>query len=354
MSAAARGRVTAVGPGRVNLIGDHTDTTGGLVLPMAIDLATTVTGTPGGDRVELRSADEPEPAVVPLDVADPAAVEPAWARYVAGVVAELRPTTGFTGEVTTTLPVGAGLSSSAALGVVVVLALGADPDPLTLARLAQRAEQRASGVPCGIMDQLASAAGRAGHALLIDCHALTVDAVALPDDVEIRVVHSGEVRRLAGSAYAERRAQVEAAEALVGPLRRLTDVHDLHGIGDEVLRARARHVVTENTRVRAVADALTAGDAPTAGRAMVASHASLRDDFEVWTAEIDAMVDIARAESGVLGARMTGGGFGGSIVILTRAGRAGSVAAAVARKARGQLFLDAVALVPASGGGARG
>lgn len=313
-------RVTAVAPGRVNLIGDHTDTTGGLVLPMAIDRATTVTGTIGGDRVVLRSADQAEPAVVPLDVTDPAGREPAWARYIAGVVAELRPATGFTGEVTTTLPVGAGLSSSAALGVAVALALGADAEPLGLARLAQRAEQRASGVPCGIMDQLASAAGRAGHALLIDCHALTVDPVSLPGDVEVRVVHSGEVRRLAASAYAERRAQVEAVEQLVGPLRRVTDITDLDDIADPVLRARGRHVVTENARVRDVVAALAEGDAATVGRAMAASHASLRGDFDVSTPKLDALVERLSATPGVLGARLTGAGFGGCAVALTRPG----------------------------------
>ena len=151
--------VLALGPGRVNLIGDHTDYVGGLVLPMAIDLGTTVRGQRGGDRVVLTSDAEPHPAVVALDVADPTAVVPAWARYVAGVVAELRPDAGFTGTVSTTLPVGAGLSSSAALEVAVALALGFEGESLALAQLTQHAEQQASGVPCGIMDQLASAAG---------------------------------------------------------------------------------------------------------------------------------------------------------------------------------------------------
>ncbi|MCU1351668.1 MAG: Galactokinase, partial [Acidimicrobiales bacterium] len=255
-AAEARAAVTAVGPGRVNLIGDHTDTTGGLVLPMAIDLATTVTGRTGGDAVILRSADEPEPAVVQLDVTDPSTLDPPWARYVAGVVAELRPRQGFVGEVSTTLPIGAGLSSSAALEVAVALALGFDGSPLALAAACQRAEQRASGVPCGIMDQLASAAGLVGHALLIDCHALTVEPVALPAGVEVVVVHSGEARALAGSAYAERRAACEAAEAVVGPLRLVHEPAALDRIEDPVLRRRARHVVGENARVRAFAGAL--------------------------------------------------------------------------------------------------
>ena len=151
-------QIATFAPGRVNLMGDHTDTTGGLVLPMAIDLGTTVVGTRGGERVELRSDAEHEPAIVGLDGSQPPDA-PAWAAYVAGVVAEVAPQQGLRGHVTTTLPVGAGLSSSASLELAVALALGAEPDPRALALLGQRAEQAASGVPCGIMDQLTSAAG---------------------------------------------------------------------------------------------------------------------------------------------------------------------------------------------------
>lgn len=320
MTEAVSTEVVAVAPGRVNLIGDHTDTTGGLVFPMAIDLATTVRGTRGGEVVRLRSADEEAEAVVPLDVEDPAAAKPGWARYIAGVVGELRPSAGFTGTVTTSLPVGAGLSSSAALEVAVALALGFEGTPLELAQLTQRAEQRASGVPCGIMDQLASASGVADHALLIDCHALTVTPTPLPRDAEIRVIHSGEPRTLAGSAYAERRAAVEAAEAVLGPLRLLTSVDDVEPLDDEVLRRRARHVVTENARVRLFADALADGDLPAAGMLMVASHRSLRDDFEVSTQGLDRLVERLIATDGVHGARLTGAGFGGCVVAVTDPG----------------------------------
>lgn len=313
------GRVVAVAPGRVNLIGDHTDTTGGWVLPLAIDRATTVEGRRGGPVVRLRSDTEAEPAVVPLDVDDPATVEPAWARYVAGVVAELRPEQGFVGEVRTTLPVGAGLSSSAALEVAVALALGADGPPLEVARLAQRAEHRASGVPCGIMDQLTSVAGVAGHALLVDCTELTVAPVPVPDDVEVVVVHSGQERTLAGSAYAERRARCEAAEAVVGPLR-AAGLGDLDALTDPETRARARHVVSENARVRAAAAAVADGDVVEVGRLMVESHASLRDDFAVSTPALDALVGRLLATPGVLGARLTGAGFGGCAVALARPG----------------------------------
>lgn len=312
--------VVAIGPGRVNLIGDHTDTTGGLVLPMAIDLCTVVRGRPGGDLVVLASQDEPEPAIVPLDVIDPSTMEPAWARYVAGVVAELRPAVGFTGTVTSTLPSGAGLSSSAALEVAIALALGFEGTPLALAQLTQRAEHVASGVPCGIMDQLSSAAGVRDHALLIDCHDFTVTPVPLPADLEVRVVHSGTPRRLAGSAYAERRAAAEAAQKILGPLRLLTDTGAAEGLSDPVLRRRARHVISENARVRDFSAALTAGDLAAAGRLMAESHTSLRDDFEVSTPVLDQLAERLSAVPGVHGARLTGAGFGGCVVALTDPG----------------------------------
>lgn len=310
--------VVAHAPGRVNLIGDHTDYTGGLVLPMAINLGTVVSGRRGGDRVVLRSSEEPEPAVVPLDVTDASAV-PGWGRYVAGVVAELRPERGLVGEVSTTLPVGAGLSSSAALEVAVALALGFTGDAVGLAQCCQRAEQRASGVPCGIMDQLASAAGVEGHALLIDCHELRTEAVPLPDEAAVVVVHSGEPRGLAGTAYADRRAECEAAEAEIGPLRKATPA-DVGALADPVLRRRARHVVGENARVRDFAAALAGGDLRTAGDLMRASHASLRDDFAVSTSGLDALAERLVRTPGVYGARLTGAGFGGCVVALAEPG----------------------------------
>jgi galactokinase len=311
--------VRAWAPGRVNLIGDHTDHTGGLVLPMTIDLGTTVTGERGGDAVTLHSASQPDAAVVPLDVDDPAAVSPGWARYVAGVVAELRPSAGFTGEVATRLPIGAGLSSSASLEVAIAVAIGFEGSAIELAQLCQRAEQRASGVPCGIMDQLASAAGVDGHALRIDCTSLDVQLVRLPDDVDVVVVDSGQPRALATSAYAERAAACQAAQGVIGPLAAAT-LADLEQIDDEIVRRRARHVVTENQRVDAFAAALTAGDRSRLGAAMAASHASLRDDFEVSTPVLDALVQELAATDGVIGARLTGAGFGGCVVALVEPG----------------------------------
>jgi galactokinase len=316
----------------VNLIGDHTDYTGGLVLPMAIDRWTTVTGTPTDDGlVHLTSDTEPEPAVVPVGIDDPAAVTPAWARYVAGVVAEVRPARGFRGTVSSTVPKGSGLSSSAALELAVALAVGAPGTPAEVARLCQAAEQRASGVPCGIMDQLTSAAGVDGHALLIDCYDLTVTPVPVPGDAEVVVVHSGQERALADSAYADRVAACAAAEREIGPLR-LASPADTDRIGDPMVRRRARHVISENARVRAFAAALAADDLAEAGRLMLASHESLRGDYEVSTAVLDALVERLCAVPGVFGARLTGAGFGGCAVALTAPGalREGWVVRAVA------------------------
>lgn len=310
-------RVRAHAPGRVNLIGDHTDYMGGLVLPMAVQMGTTVTAVRGGDRLELTSAQVPGELSVPLPVTDPAAVEPPWGRYVAGVAAELGTRTGLVGSVDSDLPLGSGLSSSAALEVATALALGDRGDALELARRCQRAEQRATGVPCGIMDQLASAAGVAGHALLIDCATLAVTPVPVPPDARFWVVHSGQERALVGSAYADRRAECERAAATVGPLPS-ADLDAIERLGDPTVRARARHVRTECDRVTAFAAALDAGGLTAAGELMRDSHRSLRDDFEVSTPALDRLVDELCSRDGVFGARLTGAGFGGCVVALCR------------------------------------
>ena len=305
-------------PGRVNLIGDHTDYTGGLVMPMAIDRYTEIKGTRGGDRVRLTSYDEPDPVDLPLDVDDPQHAEPAWAKYVAGVVAEMHPTEGFTGHVSTDIPIGAGLSSSHALQVAVAMALGHRGSIIELAQLTQRAENRSSGVPTGIMDQLSIAAGVKGHALMIDCGALTVQPVPVPDDLEV-VVQFIAHRTLVGSAYADRVAECAAAEALIGPLRDATPAQ-ARAIDDPVLRMRAMHVTAENQRVRDFAAALAAGDLVEAGRLVKDGHESLRLLYDTSTPVMDAAVERLNATPGVYGARMTGGGFGGCVVALTEPG----------------------------------
>jgi galactokinase len=316
--------VEAYAPGRVNLIGDHTDTTGGLVLPMAIDLGTTIVARRGHGRVVLASGDEEGIAEVELDVADPATIEPRWARYVAGVVAELRPSEGFVGEVRSSLPVGRGLSSSAALEACVALALlgpaaAASADRRALAQTCQRAEQPASGVPCGVMDQLASLCGVAGHALLIDCTTLDITPVEVPPGVDVVVVESGVQRELSASGYAQRRRELDAVEAVIGPLRGAT-LGDHDRLDDDDLRRRARHVVTENARVRAFAVALLAEDLAAAGELMAESHASLRDDFACSLPAVDELVAQLSSTRGVHGARMTGGGWGGCVVALAEPG----------------------------------
>ncbi len=304
-------------PGRVNLIGDHTDYTGGMVFPMAVDRWTEIRFEPA-DRVELTSADEAEPVSLPLRVDDPTEVVPAWGRYVAGVVAEMSPAVGICGHVTTTIPIGGGMSSSHALEVAVALALGFEGTVVELAQLTQRAENRASGVPTGIMDQFSIAGGVAGHALLMDCGALTITPVPVPDDVDI-VVQFIARRTLVGSAYADRVAECAAAEALIGPLRQATPTAAA-SIDDMVVRKRAMHVVAENRRVLDFADALRANDLAGAGDLMLASHASLRDLYDTSTAQMDAAVARVAAQPGVYGVRMTGGGFGGCIVALTEPG----------------------------------
>jgi galactokinase len=308
----------------VNLIGDHTDYTGGLAMPMDIDLGTTITGVRTAAHVVLESAGFDGALRLPLDpdgtpTVDPGSVQPAWGRYVAAVASTLRTGNGFEGRITTTIPVGTGLSSSAALEVAVAVALGATGTPVELALACQAAEVLASGVPCGVMDQLTSLAGVDGHALLIDFRTLAFEPVPMPSQASVVVVHSGQERELATSAYAERRHQLEEAERRIGPLR---DAHidDLDAIHDRTVRARARHVVTENARVLRFADALRRGDVATAGGLMTDAHTSFRDDFGASTPVVDALVERLVNTPGVHGARLTGGGFGGCVVALAEAG----------------------------------
>ncbi len=312
-------RFVARAPGRVNLIGDHTDYTGGLVLPMTIDRWTVIEGSLSEGAITLTSADEPDPISITLPVDNPAIVQPRWGRYVAGVAAELGTAAmPIDGHVTTTIPVGAGLSSSAALEVAAALALGFDGPAADLAQLARRAEHRASGVPCGIMDQLCIAAGVANHALLIDCHTLEIEAVPVPHNADV-IVQFVAHRTLAGSEYAQRVSECEHAERLIGPLR-LATLALVATIGDPLIQRRARHVVSENQRVRDFAAALRTNDLATAGRLMIESHHSLRDNYETSTPAVDEAVRQMCATPGVYGARITGGGFGGCIVALAAPG----------------------------------
>ncbi|MEX2099819.1 MAG: galactokinase, partial [Acidimicrobiia bacterium] len=309
-------------PGRVNLMGDHTDYNGGYVLPVAIDRECVVAITPTTTgEVRARSLDLPGDLVIPADGSTtPAAVEPAWGRFVAGVVRSVTERGGaIPGAdliVSTTVPIGSGLSSSSAFTVATALALvdhaGVTPDRKDLAQLALDAEVAATGVPGGLMDQLCSLFGRAGHALLIDCRALSIDPVPLPAGIAVLVAHCGLPRVLAGSEYAVRRAECEAIAARLG-LASLRDA-TLEQVADE---PRARHVLSENARVLATARALRAGDLATLGSLLRASHESLRDDYGVSTPELDLLVDLL-VENGAAGARLTGAGFGGCVVALVQ------------------------------------
>lgn len=320
--------IAAYAPGRVNLIGEHTDYNRGLALPMAIDLGVELRWRPNlaSPTLRLRSSQEDRPAVVPLAAGgDLARLEPPWARYPAAVAHLTGLAHGGEAEITSTLPQGAGLSSSAALCVACALAFGEDPggpnpDPVSMARLCQRAEALV-GVEVGLMDPLVSMVGAADHAVLVDFSTLQWRLVPVPRQAQIVVVHSGERRGLSQSPYAERRRQCALAARTLGPLGQADEgaIGSLPG----VLAKRARHVITECRRVRQAASALAAGDLVEVGRLMDQSHRSLSDDFEASTPAIDELVGTLRSLPGVWGARLTGGGFGGCVVALCQPGALG-------------------------------
>lgn len=339
-------------PGRVNLIGEHTDYNDGFVLPCAIDYRTVIAVTAREDRqVRVVAADYGH-GIDTFDLDAPITPHPdlQWANYVRGTVKMLAEHLAPLGlslrgadlAIAGNVPQGAGLSSSASLEVAVgqafkaLLGLG-DRDGVSqtdLALIAQRAENRFVGVNCGIMDQLISARAEAGHALLIDCRSLSGQPVHLPESVAVMVVHSRVRRGLVGSEYNTRRTQCEAAARHYGvPALRDVDLARLErdrGGLDEVVYRRARHIVTENARTVDAAAALAAGDLVQLGELMAASHVSMRDDFEITHPAIDRLVDIAQAAVGREGgARMTGGGFGGCIVVVLPDARIADVQAAI-------------------------
>jgi galactokinase len=329
-------------PGRVNLIGEHTDYNDGFVLPCAIGPANMVAiSKRDDDRVDVVAADFD-------DAQDSFALTPPpernlsqpWADYVRGTFSALQKDghalSGAKIAIAGNLPKGAGLSSSAALAVAVGkanLALnGIDIDNRRLAQIAQKAECDFVGTQCGIMDQLISAQGKADHALLIDCRSLEVTDILIPDDVAIMIVHSGVTRGLVDGHYNERRRQCEAAAAAMGvSALRDADLDNLAAaVLDAVTTARARHVITENQRTLDAADALAKSDLVTLGRLMAQSHASMRDDFEITIPAIDdlvALLENAIGDQG--GARMTGGGFGGAAVAIMPRARAADVQASI-------------------------
>lgn len=315
-------------PGRINLIGEHVDYQGGLVMPAAIDryVFGMARGIPEAE-VRLSSAGCRGKVIIPLDQKSPLGGDDRWANYAFGVVAKYRdaghPVVGFEASFDANLPLGAGMSSSAALesatAMILEGLLGINLAPTERALLCQSAEHDWAGVPCGIMDQIAVNAGLDGHALMIDCRSLEISPVSLPSKLAIVVVDSKVKHALADGEYAKRKADCEAAAKCLGhPTLRDVSLSQLNAakdaLGDRVYR-RARHVVTEIARVGEFSKALDSGSISLAGSMMAGSHHSLRDDFGVSCAELDALVEIAR-ELGAIGSRMMGGGFGGSTVNL--------------------------------------
>ena len=346
------GGVQVSAPGRVNLLGEHTDYNDGYVLPVAIPQRTTVQAAFSTDgRFHVYSANLDENAEFDADGALPNG----YARYVAGCVHVLRghgidvPPVSM--KLHSGVPMGSGLSSSAALEVAVLRALRQllhlDLDDVQIAQYAQEAEIRYAGVQCGIMDQMASSLADTGHMLFLDTRTLERRVLPMPEGTELIVIDSGVARTLATSKYNERFAECREAARLLGVpmLRDVTDVAALDAL-PAVLKKRARHVVTENARVlAAIAEGV---DGAAFGTLMNASHASLRDDYEVSVPALDTLCEMLRAEPGVYGARLTGAGFGGACVALCEKPRAASIASAVTeRYNRDRLLQLAGVLLPA-------
>jgi len=328
-------------PGRVNLIGEHTDYSEGFVMPAAIDFATVAAISPRSDRqIAVYSENFGEESAFDLDYL-PHHARHHWSDYPVGVLTILRKAglepTGFSLSLRGDVPLGSGLSSSASVEVATALAiLGVHPDgprfsPPEVARLCQRAENQFVGTQSGIMDQFVSCCGAEGHALLLDCRDLSYRLAPIPSTLSLVICNSMVKHSHAGGEYNTRRAEIEAGTQIIRMHRpevnflRDVTVADLERWGDEMLPEvlkRCRHVVTENLRTVAAADALERGDLKTLGRLMAESHASYRDDFEASCKEADILVDLASRERVCIGARLTGGGFGGCTVNLVHAAEA--------------------------------
>ena len=335
-------------PGRVNLIGEHTDYNEGYVMPVALGFYCWLAISPRDDQKLVISSDGfSDTAEVELDSPE---IHPrkTWSDYPVGVALELKragvPLRGANLLIHGEVPMGAGLSSSAAIEVATALALaeqsGHSPDRVQLALLCQKAENEFVGARCGIMDQFISLHGRKNHALLLDCRALDFELVAIPECVRLVICNTMVKHEHASSGYNQRRAECEEAvqrlaKVLPG-IRSLRDVTldqlDLHrGTLSEVLYKRALHVIAENARVLGATEALRAEDLERFGKRMAESHSSLRDLYEVSCVELDLMVDQANRQEGVYGARMTGGGFGGSTINLVESRFADAFAENMAR-----------------------
>lgn len=378
--------LAAAAPGRINLIGEHTDYSGGFVMPIAIDRLCVAVAAPAADlttsrlfAVDLGETAEidwrhaisvhPKGASAAIDQPHRSVVQGAWPSYIAGVAAAFgaRPSTppapNLDLAVTSSVPYGGGLSSSAAVEVAVATiieqVLGERMGLTEKALLCQRAEHDYAGVPCGIMDQLISVMGRADHALLIDCRSQEATAIPVPgpDRAAVLAINTNVHHALASGEYAQRRRTCEAAAQKLGvaELRNATPglLREKWGALTPIEQRRARHVVTENERVLSAAAALSRGDLGETGRLMRESHASLRDDHEVSCPELDTLVELALAQPGVYGARMTGGGFGGCIVALASPDAVDRVVAAVSAGYRDRHGRDCAVYLTRASDGAR-
>ncbi len=330
--------VSSFAPGRVELLGNHTDYNGGVVLSAAIDLGITVRGRRrDGGQIVLTS--EGIAGTETAD-ADKITARESWADYPLGVAKVFQdagyPVSGFEANFSSTLPLGAGLSSSAAMEVSTAVLLtrlfGLEIGPLDLAKLCRQAENEFVGVCCGLLDQVSSIFGKKEHAIYLDCRAETVSTIPFPHDVGLLIVHSGVKHALTGGEYNERRDQCfEAARILGVPALRDATSAQLAACAKmpPLVKRRAAHIVGENERVFAAVDYLKAGDVAAFGGLMSASHRSSIENFENSTRELDALVEIACAQKGVFGARLTGGGFGGAIVALVDLRAIDEIASAV-------------------------
>jgi len=338
----------AAAPGRVNIIGEHTDYNDGFVFPMAIERYTIIAAAPstnGSQTIELRSTFGDAPARVDLKQNLKPANKGSWFNYPLGVIAGfvergLKPNS-FDALIHSTVPVGGGLSSSAALEVSTATLLecitGKTLDPVEKALLCQRAEHEFAGMPCGIMDQFISVMGKKDHLLLLDCRSRKPELGPMADSaVELLITNTNVKHELTGGEYAKRRAQCEEAAKILGiPSLRDADAEKLESARsrmDSTVYRRAKHVIGEIERTLHAAEGVRASNWPTVGQLMYASHASLRNDYEVSCPELDAVVDIARTigpNGGVFGCRMTGGGFGGCTVALVQADKIATLSARI-------------------------
>jgi galactokinase len=354
----------------VNLIGEHVDYSDGFVLPMAIDHYTVIAaGDAPGEQATVRSVATDDEASISLAEPRRHPERGHWSNYVAGVLAgcvarNMRPG-GFRAIIGSDVPVGGGLSSSAALEVatatLVEAITGTTLEPTAKALLCQQAEHEFAGVPCGIMDQFASVMCRADHLMLLDCRSQQVEQIPLADpDVTVLIVNSNVKHELAGGEYAERRAQCEAAaKALGGASLRDATLEQLEAARGQLAAVefqRARHAIGETARTVDAADAIRAGDWPRVGTRMYQSHESLRDDYQVSCKELDLLVELARqigSAGGVFGSRMTGGGFGGCTVSLVQTAKVEQVAQRVAESYVSETGIEPTVLTSRPSAGAR-